>query len=184
MGARVARPKDEFLTRKEDEMANDYRDRDRDRERERWREQNRGMFGYEGEGYLRGGDASRGRARGDFGSPYPVGEYNEPGYGRFGGYHGETFSGDSRTPERQSYRGRGPKGYQRSDERIREDICERLTFDDDVDATDLEVTVSGATVTLAGSVRDRYSKRRAEDIAESVAGVEDVQNQIRLAREE
>jgi two-component sensor histidine kinase len=32
---------------------------------------NRGMFGYEGEGYMRGGDYSRGRDRGDFGSNYP-----------------------------------------------------------------------------------------------------------------
>lgn len=119
---------------------------------DQYRDRNRGMFGYEGEGFMRG-------------------EYNEPGYGRYGGYRGHSFSG------------RGPKGYRRSDERIREDVCERLLYDHDVDATDIEVSVNEATVVLAGSVSDRYAKRRAEDIAESVTGVHDVQNQIRINRD-
>ena len=83
--------------------------------------------------------------------------------------------------ERPSYRGRGPKNYQRSDERIREDVCERLTADDDIDASDLEVTVAAGVVTLSGEVDHRHDKRRAEDIAESVRGVRDVENHIRIA---
>lgn len=77
--------------------------------------------------------------------------------------------------------GRGPRGYTRSDERIHEDVCEALTRDADVDATDIEVRISGGEVTLSGHVADREQKRRAEEVAESVAGVRDVFNQIRVA---
>jgi len=52
----------------------------------------------------------------------------------------------------ESYRGRGPKNYQRSDDRIREDICERLAMDHDVDASDIEVAVAEGVVTLNGTV--------------------------------
>src|SRR5207248_398600 len=40
--------------------------------------------------------------------------------------------------------GRGPRGYQRSDERIREDVCERMCQSGDLDASDIEVRVSNA----------------------------------------
>ena len=85
--------------------------------------------------------------------------------------------------QQPSYRGLGPKNYRRSDERIREDVCERLTLDHYVDASDIEVEVREGVVMLSGSVEDRRTKRRAEDVAESVNGVRDVQNQIRVARE-
>ena len=78
--------------------------------------------------------------------------------------------------------GKGPSGYTRSDERIREDVCDRLTDDPYVDASNIEVAVQGGEVTLAGHVDRREDKRRAEDIAESVLGVRDVQNQIRVTR--
>jgi hypothetical protein len=77
--------------------------------------------------------------------------------------------------------GRGPKGYQRSDNRILEDVCDRLTYSD-VDAENIEVTVTGGEVTLAGSVNNRWDKRRAEDVAEEVSGVRDVHNNIRVSR--
>src|SRR4029077_3266456 len=34
------------------------------------------------------------------------------------------------------YYGKGPKGYVRSDDRIRDDVCDRLSDDDDVDASE------------------------------------------------
>jgi hypothetical protein len=37
--------------------------------------------------------------------------------------------------------GRGPKAYRRSDERITEDVCDRLTQHPHIDATDIAVTV-------------------------------------------
>jgi osmotically-inducible protein OsmY len=89
-------------------------------------------------------------------------------------YGGPTLS--------ESFAGRGPKGYQRSDDRIREDVCERLAGDSIVDASDMEVTVADGEVTLSGSAHARAEKRRAEDIVEHVSGVRDVQNQLRLSK--
>jgi len=79
-----------------------------------------------------------------------------------------------------SRRGQGPKGYERSDERIREDLHERLTEDPQLDASDIEVAVEAREVTLSGRVASRADKRRAEDIAESVSGVGHVQNNLRV----
>jgi osmotically-inducible protein OsmY len=82
------------------------------------------------------------------------------------------------------YRGRGPKGYRRSDERIREDINDRLSDNDYLDAYDIEVVVSNGEVVLSGVVRDRYSKRIAEDVTEQVSGVTNVENRLRLKQDQ
>jgi osmotically-inducible protein OsmY len=79
-----------------------------------------------------------------------------------------------------SYRGRGPKNYTRSDERIREDLNERLTDSDEIDASNITVEVSNGVATLKGSVDERWMKHCAEDLAESCSGVRDVNNQIRV----
>jgi len=78
------------------------------------------------------------------------------------------------------HRGRGPKNYVRSDERIREDVSDRLSDDSWLDASDIEVTVASCEVTLSGQVHTRDDKRRAEDIAEQVSGVRHVQNNLRV----
>jgi osmotically-inducible protein OsmY len=78
------------------------------------------------------------------------------------------------------HRGKGPKGYQRADERIKEDISDRLTEEWNVDASDLTVTVENGDVILSGFVKDRFQKRRAADIAEEVSGVKNVENRIRI----
>ncbi len=78
------------------------------------------------------------------------------------------------------FAGRGPKGYQRSDERIREEVSDRLMADDRIDASEIEVIVKDGEVTLQGTVDDRWAKRRAEDMVEQVMGVRDVMNQIRV----
>jgi osmotically-inducible protein OsmY len=80
-------------------------------------------------------------------------------------------------------RGRGPRNYQRSDERIREDVCESLTQDDQIDASSIEVTVTDGEVTLTGTIFQRDDKRRAEDLAEAVSGVKDVRNNLRVSSE-
>jgi hypothetical protein len=80
------------------------------------------------------------------------------------------------------YAGRGPRNYQRGDERIHDDVCEALTRHGDVDACDIEVEVQNGEVTLRGTVPDRRQKRMAEDMAESVPGVRDVHNQLRLSQ--
>jgi osmotically-inducible protein OsmY len=83
---------------------------------------------------------------------------------------------------RGEFAGRGPKGYQRSDARIQEDVCDRLAEAPDVDASDIEVQTSNGEVTLSGSVREREEKRRAEDLIEGVSGVRDIRNNLRVSR--
>jgi CBS domain-containing protein len=103
-----------------------------------------------------------------------------PGNTRFGN-DATASRGEVRRGEHQ---GRGPRGYQRSDDRIREDISERLTDDAMIDASEIEVAVQNREVTLTGTVRDRNEKRRAEDIAESVTGVSHVQNNLRIGQKQ
>lgn len=83
---------------------------------------------------------------------------------------------------RESYSGRGPKDYKRSDDRIREEISDRLTDDHGVDASEITVQVQGGEVTLSGSVPTREQKRRAEDLAEWCSGVSDVTNSLRVQK--
>lgn len=90
---------------------------------------------------------------------------------------------DGRTEFAGQRYGRGPKGYQRSDSRIHEDVCDRLTYSE-VDAENIEVRVQNGEVTLSGWVGQRWDKRRAEDVAEDVSGVRDVHNNIRVSRGE
>ena len=78
--------------------------------------------------------------------------------------------------------GRGPKGYRPSDERIRDQINERLTMHPEVDASEVEVRVENGMVILTGTVEDRHAKRLTEDIAEDVFGVDDVRNELRVRR--
>lgn len=102
-----------------------------------------------------------------------------------GSSQGQQYgSGQYGYGQRGQFSGRGPKGYRRSDDRIKEDINERLTQDPDIDAWEIEVQVSGGEVILTGTVDDRNAKHIAEDIAESVSGVRDVQNQIKVNKSE
>jgi osmotically-inducible protein OsmY len=95
-----------------------------------------------------------------------------------------SWFGDEEAARRREmdarHRGRGPKNYVRSDERIREDVNDGLSDDPHIDASDVEVTVSDREVTLDGTVSERFAKRHAEDIAESVLGVKHVQNNLRV----
>src|SRR5215216_491636 len=145
----------------------------------------RGRFGY-GEPYGRndiyggmpGGYGGRGMASRGYRSDYGEGRWGPGmtdefgpgrfragpgGYGRpdqFGRFGGRPWTGEG------SFFGRGPRGYQRSDERIREDVCEVLTAHWDVDASDIDVGVQDGEVMLTGSVASRDQKRLAEDAIE------------------
>lgn len=133
------------------------------------------------------------RAREDGPADYLRWEARRPG-AEFedGGTHGENVApwlrrergGYWRNYEPQAtYAGRGPRDYQRSDERIREAICDCMTDDPMLDASEVTVVVSTGEVTLSGTVTSREQKRRAEDVAERISGVKDVTNQLRVARE-
>ena len=76
-------------------------------------------------------------------------------------------------------RGRAPKAYKRTDERVKEDVYERLT-NLDVDASEVSVEVQEGKVTLEGTVPQRWMKHTIEDIADGCAGVKDVENRIRV----
>lgn len=101
--------------------------------------------------------------------------YGEEGYGRgmMGGEYGH-----------RGYIGRGPKGYKRSDERIREDASEELARCWDLDPSDIELSVKDGEVTLKGTVDERGWKLMAEDVVSQVMGVRDVHNQLRVERHE
>lgn len=128
------------------------------------------------EGY--GADAYGGPSMGQgFGtsSGYGIGG---SGYAQRYGYRDDDEGAMQFGGQQQSHRGRGPKNYSRSDERIVEDINERLTHADDIDASDIEVRCESGKVTLEGTVDHRWMKHRAEDIADACAGVKDVDNRI------
>jgi hypothetical protein len=80
------------------------------------------------------------------------------------------------------HKGKGPRGYRRSDESILEEACGRLADDGWLDATDISVTVHNSEITLEGSVSDRDGKRRAEDLVAAVRGVWDVHNRLHVRR--
>ncbi len=165
--------------------------------------------GYAGQGgygvSAQGGDyggystGQRGQSRYAYGAHTPYGyrgrnEYDERGrggeYADDGGEHegrswleraGEKVSAFFGAEDEGRHRGRGPKGYRRSDDRIREDVNDRLSDDPYVDASEIDVQVSGAEVTLTGTVDSRNARRRAEDLAERVSGVTHVQNNLRVS---
>lgn len=113
-------------------------------------------------------------------------------YGRDEPYHhgwrdddggqGYGYGGGNDMSPSASLRGRGPKNYLRSDERIREDLCERLTDDPFIDAGDITIEVKNGVVTLTGSVEARHLKHRVEDLADHCSGVKDIDNKLVLRK--
>jgi osmotically-inducible protein OsmY len=80
----------------------------------------------------------------------------------------------------RGFRGRGPRGYVRGDERIRAELCEVLTEDDDIDASDIAVEVRDGEVTLQGTVEERWVMYQVEDMAEACVGVRAVHNRLEV----
>ena len=76
--------------------------------------------------------------------------------------------------------GKGPKGYTRTDDKLKDEINEKLYHDSHVDASDVDVTVENGEATLTGTVENKMAKRRIEDIVESIAGVRDVENRLKV----
>ena len=145
--------------------------------------------GYSGQNY--GGQSDwRGQGRSDYGRyDYQLGQRGMYGPGstsQTGGQsstfvgQGNAFSYGGQGTQRGQHSGKGPKGYQRSDDRIREEVSDRLSEHGDIDASELEVQVNNGEVTLTGFVDDRQQKRMAEDIAEQISGVKDVHNQLKV----
>jgi osmotically-inducible protein OsmY len=126
-----------------------------------------------GYGYGRGP-----QGRGQYGSMGQQGY--EGSWGATGLGYGSGFGQGGIQQQRGRHTGRGPKNYRRTDERIQEEINEQLTRHPEIDAYEIEVTVQGGEVILAGFVDDRGTKRLAEDIAEECSGVNEVRNNLRV----
>jgi osmotically-inducible protein OsmY len=100
------------------------------------------------------------------------------------GWFGDENAQQRRSTDQQNqHRGKGPKGYTRTDERIKEDVHERLTEDGMIDASEIEVDVKNGEIFLKGTVKNRQEKRRAEDIVEDISGVKNVENHIKVQQE-
>lgn len=107
------------------------------------------------------------------------------GSGAHGGY-AESHGGDvgsgaygrPRGRPGEDFRGRGPKNYVRTDERLRDDIAERLTADPHIDASDIDITVQEGRVTLTGTVDRRQTRYRVEDLVDRCHGVREIDNRL------
>lgn len=160
-----------------------------------WRGYDQGGYDPRGRGYdLRGGHDQSLSGRGG-GYDQRMGYQGGPSYGsQYMGYRaygpspqamqeeGHRHGGAEPHVHRGTgpHRGKGPQGYQRSDERLRELVCEALADDDQIDASQIQVSVKDGDVTLFGTVDDRRTRREAEDCVASVSGVRDVQIQLRV----
>ncbi len=158
-----------------------------------------GGYGPEGGGY---GTQSNYAAHGGYGSPGErwqsgygdqgghgsQGYGTHAGYGSQGGYGAQGYGprGEAHWPQsswaEQGHRQqrRGPKGYKRSDERIREDLCERLMHSDFIDSSEVTIDVTAGKVVIDGTVPQRGMKHAIEDMAEATSGVTEVENKVRV----
>jgi osmotically-inducible protein OsmY len=152
---------------------------------------NRGYGGgYGGESWRSGYGEGEGWAPGAYDSGYRGGREQKRSWFDRATDEVSSWMGDEDAERRRrmdyvrgGHYGKGPRGYTRSDDRIRDDVNDRLTDDWLLDATYITVTVSNGEVTLDGTVSGRDSKRRAEDLADNVSGVRHVQNNLRIQQQ-
>lgn len=110
----------------------------------------------------------------------------DPGQSSYGGftnedtrYQRQQLGDQSRNQGRAGRPRTMPKGYKRSDERLREDLCEQLSHSG-LDVSEVSVEVSGGKVTLEGNVENRRTKHAIEDMAADCMGVQEVDNRVRV----
>jgi hypothetical protein len=129
-------------------------------------------------------DLDHGRSMSGMQGSFGLGQRGEvPGWGR--GMGGSDLGmGQRLDTDRGPFYGKGPKGYRRSDDRIREEICECISMQGHIDATDVEITVENGIVTMKGTVPQRHDKRMLERMVDHVRGVDDVHNELRVKREQ
>jgi hypothetical protein len=142
-------------------------------------------YGYEASGW--DDDLDFGARRGY--EPFRVGTgmgLGPSGPSRYGYGYGSSGGWDLGTHQREterSLRGLGPQDYKRSDERIRDDIHDRLTDSHHIDARNIIVDVNQGNVTLNGTVSERRMRYVAEDLVEGVTGVANINNQLTVRAE-
>lgn len=183
-------------------QSEDTENRNRDWERNQGRsnyERGTSDRGYSGRGYSRSTDIGRGYPRGSgytrggYGSDWERGSFPLDYNRRADQGWANDFDWDEEPVWSYSeywwivpgpYTGVGPKGYERSDERLCDEVCERMAQHGHLDASNIHVDIEKGEATLTGIVNTRREKRLAEDITESVFGVKDVHNQLRIKDQE
>jgi osmotically-inducible protein OsmY len=119
------------------------------------------------------------------GTPYEGGVFTAGTYG--GGAEFYSVTGMYENPllerNRQSHRGKGPRTYRRSDDRIHDEVCERLTRHPLIDASLMDVQVKDGEVVITGEVLDRRMKHMAEDVIDEVSGVREIHNHLRISQD-
>jgi len=91
-------------------------------------------------------------------------------------------SGSERRKPGGSQAGRGPQFQRRSDDKIYQEIWELLSNNPDLDTSELQLHVESGEVTLTGTIDSRDARWLAEDLVNSVAGVREVTNRLKVAR--
>ena len=110
---------------------------------------------------------------------------NDRSSGATSGPWGKERSGGERREEQgRRQTNSGPRSRRKSDENLTQEIREILTADPELEATDIEVEVEGGAVTLRGAVVDSDARLLAEELVESLSGVREVHNRLRVEREE
>jgi osmotically-inducible protein OsmY len=119
----------------------------------------------------------------DSDAQWPEGHEFDQSSGRFDGMEQGAAAATRHVPQHPAgeAHGRTAPAYQRSDARIRDDVCERLAHSNAVDVSDVGVTVNGGIVTLEGTVPERPMRYALEDISARCLGVLDVDNRVRVA---
>lgn len=102
--------------------------------------------------------------------------------------HSVEWSSDPRSEaahegHRENHRGKGPRNFSRTDERLREEVCELFLMHPDLDPGEIDVSVQNGVVTLDGEVFRREDRFLAEDLALQVNGVKDVMNNLSRRKE-
>lgn len=140
-----------------------------------------------------------GREDQSFSSDYgDYGDYNSFDTDRFASGYGSSFGPDRSSSDRfgsdrydrsdrfasdrSGFYGKGPKGWTRSPERLKDEVCEALWRNPRVDASEIDVSIEGNTIRLTGTVESREAKREAENCIENLVGVEDIRNELRVQR--
>jgi hypothetical protein len=162
------------------------------RDADRWRGEFGRPYGRREESGYGGTREGYGGMRGGYGAgwDYGQGTYGGGRYGQQGQFGEERYGERGWESGRGRGRGlvgklfgRGPKGYKRSDDRIKEDICEQLWRSETIDSSEVTITVREGEVTLTGTVPERWMRHEIENIADESMGVKDIDNNIRIQRQ-
>ncbi|HEV2532477.1 BON domain-containing protein [Phenylobacterium sp.] len=81
---------------------------------------------------------------------------------------------------RGHHRGRGPKDWSRDDQRLYEEVCERLLHDRLIDARGIEVEVEDGVVTLRGEARGASDPALALRLVHETPGVKGVEIDLKV----